>query len=483
MGGIIVSNGIVVSGVGVPLNGIAWPSGQFGSGIPGSQLCAFLSSANATFGINVNPHNLQTEWIPCGDADSFHGASGQLPEIGKSLEVFIGDFYFRGSVVHSDYTSSVGGTIVNVVLEDDRRILRRVKIHTEDLGQSIPSGIVSVARAFRILNGLEDINGNPSEPLVKEYDRILQFGGTYAQILAAIDLTYNEGNCFIPISILPTVEQIEKNIGGTISAIRFQFNLDTLDEVLSRILLDTGYDWYWNMDAQRVNLINKKVVFDISESDILNLVSQFGSVSGLNETKQIGFGQDVVPDPTRFRVMGGHQEGFVNSELLSPIDGLDTSALDGHVVFAKAWDKLSIGFYDADGFFRTYIPTEKELQLSLGGIEQWTYYKIYQTASGTANPPGYGLPPDAGSIAAQDPSFQSRLDPNMPIAGMATGAAESGIRVISNRRDQDQNWVLDFYNRVHDHASRHYGRSYVVQGLLYNEASGLFQLIDAAWAN
>jgi len=480
---ILVSDGIVVSGVGVPLNGVAFPSGQFGFGVPGSKLAAFLSSANAAFGFNVTPHNLQTEWVPVGPSETFHGASGQLPEIGKPMEVFIGDFYFRGSVVHSDYTTGMGGTVVSVTLEDDRRNLRRVKIHTEDLGQSVPSGVVSVARAFRILNGLEDINGNPSEPLVKEYDRILQFGGTYDQILAAIDLTYNEGNLSVPVSILPTVEHIEKNIGGTITAIRFQFNLDPLDDVLSRILLDTGYDWYWNMDAQRVALVNKKVQFDISEAEILNLVSQFGSQSGLNETKQLGFGHDVVPDPTRFRVLGGHQEGFINSELLSPIDGMETSALDGNVVFSKAWDKLSVGFYDADGYFRTYMPTEKELQLALAGIEQWTYYKIYQTPSGTANPPGYGFPPDNGSIAAQNSSFQSRLDPNMPLAGIATGAAESGLRVISNRRDQEQNWVIAFYNRIRDHASRHYGRSYVVEGLLYNQASGLFQLVDAAWAN
>lgn len=480
---ILVSNGIVVSGVGVPLNGIAWPSGQFAADAPGSKLVAFLSSANATFGFNLTPHNLQTEWVPCGSADEFHGASGQLPDIGTSLEIYIGDFYFRGGVVHADYTTSMGGTIVNLVLEDNRRLLRRVKIHTEDLGQDVPSGVVSVARAYRILNGLVDIDNNPSEPLVKEYDRILQFGATYSQVLEAIDLAYNEGNSFVPISILPTVEQIEKNIGGTVAAIRFQFNLDTLDDVLSRILLDTGYDWYWSMDAQRVNLINKKKQFDISEADILNLVSQFGSASGLNETKQLGFGQDAVPDPTRFRVMGGHQEGFINSELLSPIDGLDTSALDGNVVFSKAWDKLSVGFYDSDGYFRTYRPTEKELQLALAGIEQWTYYKIYQTASTSGSLPGYGYLPDAGSIAAQDYSFQSRLDLMMPLAGIATGAAESGLRVISNRRDQEQNWVIAFYNRVRDHASRHYGRSYVVEGLLYNQASGLFQLIDAGWAN
>jgi hypothetical protein len=262
--------------------------------------------------------------------------------------------------------------------------------------------------------------------------------------------------------------------------------------MLSRVLIDTGYDWYWNMDAQEVNLINKKAVFDISESDILDLVSEFGSASGINETSQLGFGQDVVPDPTRFRVLGGHQEGFINSNLLSPIDGLSTINVDGisgvdsvqdQVVFQPAWPNLTVGFYDADGFYRTYIPQEKELQLALAGIEQWTYYKIYQTAAATDDPPGYGLPADAGSIAAQDPSFQSRIDPLMPLAGLATGAAESGIRVINNRRDEEQNWVLAFYGRVRDHASRHYGRSYVLEGLLFDTNEGLYKLIDAAWAN
>lgn len=491
---IVVSNGIVVSGVGLPLNGIIFPSGQFNNNEPGSQLCAFLSSVNATFGFNVNPHTCQCEFIPCDDGGEFHGASGQLPAIGHSLELFVGSFFFRGKITHADYTTSPGGTVVGITIEDNRKELRKVKIHTEDLGEDAPSGVVSIARAYRIVNGLIDINGSPNDPNVQEYRRILQFGGTYSQLLTAIDLHFQQNKCSFPATEFPTVEQIETNIGGSSDALRFQFNLNTLDEVLSRIFLDTGYDWYWNMDANRVNLINKKVVFDINELDILNLVSQFGSVSGLNETRQLGFGQDVVPDPTRFRVLGGHQEGFINSHILSPIDGLDTFGIDGivskdiknnniQVTFTPAWSKLTIGFYDADGFYRTYIPSEKELQLALAGIEQWTYFKIYQTTSPSANPPGYGLPTDDGAIAAQDPTFQSRLDPLMPLAGLATGAAESGIRIISNRRDAEQNWVLAFYNRVRDHASRHYGRSYVAEGLLYNQSSGLFRLIDNAWAN
>jgi hypothetical protein len=486
---IVVNDGIVVSGVGVPLNGIAWPSGQFGDSEPGSQLCAFLSSINATFGFNLTPHRFQTEWVPCGNACDFHGASGQLPNIGHPIEVFVGDFFVRGNITHADYTSTVGGTIVNVTIEDDRRTLRRAKIHTEDLGEDVPSGIVSIARAFRKVNGLNN------DALIKEYERILQFGGTYEQVLSAIDFSFSEGKCAFPVNDFPTAIQIGKNLDGASDSIRFQFNLSPLDEAMSRMLQDAGYDWYWGMDNQRLNLINKKVEFDITEPQILDLVSTFGSASGLNETRQLGFGQDVVPEPTRFRVLGGHQEGFINSKQLSPIDGLDTAGIDGHtstnpdsnlfgdLVFTKVWDQITVGFFDADGFYRTYVPCEKELEMALAGIEAWAYFKLYQTNAANDNPPGFDEDPDEGSIAAQHPTFQSRFDPLMPLAGLATGAAESGIRVISNRRDEEHNWVLAFFNRIQSHATRHYGRSFILEGLLFDQDRGFFRLINAAWAN
>lgn len=475
---ILSSNNIAVSGVGVPLNGISFPSGLFPIGSPGSNLGALLTSLNSSFGFNLTPHNFQLEFIPFGNAVDFHGASGQLPAISSPFELFIGDFLVRGRITHADYTSSVQGTVVNIVVEDDRHSLRKVKIHTEDIGEDVPSGVVSIARAYRRLNGLDN------DATIKEYQRILEFGATYNQFLAAIDLEYNENRCAIPVTDLPSVSAIELNLGGSSESIRWQFNLSTLDEAITRILQDVGFDWYWNMDAAKINLINKKVSFEFSESQILDLVNQFGAVSGLDQTKQIGFGEDLVPDPTRFRVLGGHQEGFINSHILSPIDGLDTSALDNKVIFNKIWDRLTIGFYDANGFYRTYIPTEKELQLALAGIEQWSYYKIYQSTSPShPTTPGYGYPPDDGSIAAQDVTFQSRIDPLMPLAGGATGESLSGLRVISNRRDEEHNWVLEFYNRIKNHASRHYGRSYVVEGLLFNSASGLYRLVDAAWCN
>lgn len=478
------SGAIVVSGVGVPFEGIVFPSGQFPSGTAGADLPAFLASLNSSFGFNLTPHQFSLEWIPFGSGP-MHGASGQLPPVGSSFELFINQFYLRGNVTHSDWTTSSAGTVMNMIVEDDRKTLRRVKLHTEDIGQTtdIPSGVVSIAAAYREINGLFNLDGSPSDPLVQEYERILSYGGTYNQILAAIDLAFNANKCAISSNDLPKVSELEANIGGEIEAIRWQFNLSPMDEAITRILQDTGFDWYWGMNAQEIYLVNKKLPFDLNEANLLNLVSEFGSASGLDTTKQTGFGEDVVPEATRFRLIGGHQQGILNSTLLSPIDGLDTTSLDGNISFKKIWDQLTVGFFDNDGFYRTYIPSEKELQLALAGIEQWTYFKIYQKKAVSHDPPGYNLPGDAGQIAARHETFQSRLDILMPIAGNATGNGGSGIKIISNRRDAEHNWVLAFYNRIRNHSSTHYGRSYIASGVLHNEASGLFRPINAAWCN
>ncbi len=474
---------IITSGVGVPNNAIAFPSGQIGNNTPGGNLNALLVSANSSFGFNLQPNTLSTEWVPKGEACDFHGASGQLPLVGQNLEIDIGSFSFKGNVTHSDYTSSSNGTIVKITMEDNRKTLRKIKIHTEDLGEDLPSGVVSIARAYRKVNGLTLADGNPSDPLIQEYERILRFGASFDQILSAIDFHFNEGRIATPITELPSPLQIAQNIGGDINSIRWQFNLSLLDEAITRILQDFGFDWYWSMESNKIALINKRIPFDPDESRLIDLMSTFGSASGLNETRQVGFGQDVVPDPTRFRVLGGHQQGFINSEILSPIDGMDTSSIDGSVSFLPIWDRISIGFYDSGGFYRTYIPCEKELQFALAGIEQWAYFKIYQTTPSTDDPPGFNLALDVGVTAAQDLTFQSRIDPVSTLLGGGTGSPLSGIRAISNRRDAENNWVIAWYNRVRNHSSRHYGRSYIAEGILFNEASGLFRLIDSAWAN
>lgn len=460
---------------------ILFPSGQIPSGQPGSNLAAALIIANATFGFNVTPHTLDTEWVPYGST-MFHGASGQLPSIGTFLEIFIGQFYFRGRTIHSDYKSNEGGTIVRITLEDDRKRIDNLKIHTEDLG-TIPSGIASAAGAFRELHGFRNEDGSVNDTNAIEYNNILTDGATYTQILEAINLAFVQGRTFVSTSQLPTVEQLETNILANIGSIRWQFNMSPLSEAITTILQDTGYDWYWNMNTNRVQLINKKLTFTLQESDILNLVSEFGSVSGLNETQNITFGKDAIEEPTKIRLLGGHQQGFINSRLLSPLDGLDTTALDGHVVFTPAWPNLRVGFYDSQGFYRVYLPSEKELQLALAGIEQWSYFKKYQTNLPTDTIPGYSLPADAGFIAAQHLTFQSRLDPLMPLADIASEDNTQTVRVIANRRDEEHNWTLDFYQRILNHAQRHYGRSYVASGVLFSDTSGQFTLVDSAWSN
>jgi hypothetical protein len=470
---------ITVSGSpAIPDESIMFPSGQIAQGEPGSNLYAFLASADASFGFNLTSHRLDMEFIPLERNESiYHGASGQLPAIGTFLEINIKEFYFNGRVVHSDYSNSDAGTIVKVSLEDERKTLEKIKIHTEDLGSSNLSGVVSVGRAYRILHGLRDEDANVVDALVFEYNKIHSYGATYVEILEAIQLAIDEGVIDFSISKLPTLAQIEANIGGTAESLRFKFNMASLDEAITTILQDTAYDWYWNMTASEINLVNKKTTFNIEENNLITLINNATGYSDISEgTERLSFGQDIISESTRFRLLGGRQQGFINSTLLSSIDGIDTSELDGNIVFTPAWGNINVGFYDADGYYRTYIPSDKELQMALAGIEHWTYFKIYQETE-------FDLPEDAGSIAAKHETFESRFDPLQTLSDLAGNDTENSIRIISNRRDEQHNWVIDFYNRILNHAQRHFGRSYICEDVIFNETSGLFQPVDSAWCN
>jgi len=479
-----MTNTITVSGIGIPDDAVAFPSGQIPFGNGGSNLYAFLAGANASFGFNGTPNSLDMDFIPVPRNEPiFHGASGNLPAIGTFLEMFIGDFIFRGRVQHADYQSTPSqGTLVKVLLEDDRHSLARIKIHTEDLGDNVPSGVVSVGRSYRLLHGLTNDSNDTVDALVFDYNKIANQGATYGQIIDALQLAIDEEQITFSINQIPSVDQLEANIGGAIEALRFKFNMTTLTEAITTILQDSGYDWYWNMTSQKVDLVNKKAEFNISEENILQLLNEATGYSDISEaTKRLSYGQDGVSEPTRVRLLGGRQQGIINSALLSPIDGLDTSALDGKVKFYPAWQNIMVGFYDAGGYYRTYTPTDKELQMALAGIEQWSYFKIYQTKSAANG--GFALKGDAGSKAAKHENFRSRFDPLETLADIAGNDSENNIRVISNRRDEEQNWTIDFYSRINSHAQRHFGRSYIASGVIYNEASGLFLPVDSAWCN
>jgi hypothetical protein len=369
-----------------------------------------------------------------------HGASGNLPLAGRIIGFNVGDFLVSGMITHADYRATGNqGTIVSIEIQDTRSCLDKIKIHTEDLDNN-PSGMVSVARAYRVNRGLFNAQGQVDTDLYFEYQNILENGCTWPQIVEAIQLAVTEGELVFDVDTLPTVAQLEANLGGTATAIRFKFAAMPLSQVVSRVCQDTAYDWYWSMSENRVKLVNRKVAFDLDEQQLLNVVARLGG-SGLKTVTALGFGKDIVQEPRRVRLLGARQEGFINSEVLSPIDGIDT--LGSGVVFEPAWRNMSVGFYDADGILRHYTPTDRELKSALNGIETWTFFKKFQsfpvTPAVAGDPSGFALPADQGSIAAQHPDFESRLDPRKPLAGLFADNEEGTFRLINNRRDAQSN--------------------------------------------
>lgn len=463
---------------------IVFPSGQIEPGFPGRDLDAALIQINGQFGFNNTPHNFTTTWVPTrDDPKAFHGASGQAPNVGEIIGFTVGEFLVSGEITHSEYNvDSNGGTILNINLRDTRGCLDAITVITEDLGYNPGSGSISVARGVRLTKGFTDPGGNVSEELFREYRKILELGSTYPQLLDAIQLAVDQGEIQFDLDTIPTKEDLEANLGGNASAIRFRFDATPLSEVMTRVLEATAYDWYWSMSENQVRLINRKVPFELEENNLLDIVSQLGAASGLDQTIRLAVGNDLVSQPRKVRLLGAHQEGWINSPLLGPLDGVETTV--SGVIFEPAWPRFSVQFTDANGILRSYVPKNIELQAALKGIEFWAYYKKYQTAppNTSLTSPGFGLPQDAGSIAAQHPDFQSRVDPAQPLAGL--GGNELGqLRLINNRRDAGQNWVLNFFGRVQDHANRFYGKAYIASGILANEASGSFKLLNSAWGN
>ena len=481
----------VLSGDQTPFFGNPFPSGQIPTGEPGSSLLAFLVGMRATFGFNSTPHTFELDFIPSGQGYG-HGASGNLPAINTTLEMQISGFYLKGNITHADWDSGAGGTVLNLQLRDTRTTLDQYKITTEDFAGDMPSGVISIPREWREANGISasetrtwPVRGvtktelEADDPNFLEYLRIIERGATYPQILAAIETRLGSGVS----AKFPPVSKIQPNIGTDVNSLRFKFNMTTMRKALDEITLDTAFEWYWNMEEEKVALINKQAPFTIPEDRIISIIEGFGG-SGLENVKGISYGLDKLTEATRIELFGARQEGMLNSKLLSAIDGLDTvydggvTDPSGALLFEAAWPMLTVGFYDANGFYRTYIPTEKELQMALAGVEQWSYFKIYQTEP---SPSGWNLTADAGSVAAQHPDFQSRLDPRQPISEILSNP-DTNLRVIDNRRDANNNWTIEFFTRVQQHASRHYGKSYIAtHSLVYDDR--VYQVLSEAWCN
>jgi hypothetical protein len=321
-------SGIMVSGWESDFVAFKAPSGQWNV-----NLDAFLTSMSASFGFNLTPHRFSLQFIP----ENFNGASGQLPDIGTytTYEVRQGScsqgFLIAGNVIHADYQNSTNGTIVRVDVEDRRKdFLDQIKISSEDLGTNLPSGLVSVARMYRLTTGFDDVSGI-SDSRVKEYRNISELGCTYQQIYEAIVWARNNGDITFNPSGLPHPDIVAANTMGSLEPIRWKFNAQPLSEVISAILNDTAYDWYWGMQDDAVKLVNRKVTFDVSEDSLAIQSLQPDSVD-------FRFGADVVQAPSKITVLGANQQGILNSTLLSSIDGIDNPS--GSMVFRPAWSTI-----------------------------------------------------------------------------------------------------------------------------------------------
>ncbi len=463
-----MSNEVLVSGLESDFVSFKAPSGQWNT-----DLDAYLQSVSATFGFNLSPHKFSLQFIPT----AFRGGSGQLPQIGTytSYEVRQGScsqgFCIVGDVVHADYQDSAGGTVIRVEIEDRRKnFLDQIKLSSEDLGDTLPSGLVSVGQMYRNTVGFDDVGGNISDSRVKEYRNLTELGCTYQQIYNTIEYANTQGDISFDVTRLPHPDVVAANTLNNLEPIRWKFNAAPLSQVISTILSDSSYDWYWGMKDDRIKVVNRKVTFDVNEDSL--------AIATLTPDHiNFRFGSDVVNSPSQVTILGSHQEGILNSDLLSPLDGVDEPA--GNIIFTPAWTTIKVSFIDAHGINRTYFPTDTELQLALKDIETWAYYKIYQTE---AAPDGWNLSSDEGTVAAQHWSFQSRLDPLMPFSEFYNNPA-SGLRQIVNRVDLDHNWVLEWYSRIQNHANSHYGRTYALEGFSFDEADGEFKVIDAAWCN
>ena len=462
-------SGIMVSGYEADFVSFKAPSGQWNV-----DLDAYLTSMSASLGFNMTPHKFSLQFIP----SAFNGASGQLPEIGTytTYEVRQGScsqgFLIAGNVVHADYQNATQGTVLKVDIDDRRQdILDVIKITTEDLGTDIPNGLVSVGEAYRMETGFTDVNGDIEDSRVKEYRNIIELGATYQQIYEAIIYASGAGRSAFDWTKLPHPSIVSSNTLGSLEPLRFKFAAIPLSQAISTILSDSAFDWYWGMQDDAIKVVNRKVTFDVAEDSL--------AVQKLTpDSTNFGFGVDVVDSPSRITVLGAHQEGFLNSSLLGGIDGIDAPA-GTDFTFTPAWDSISVSFWDAYGIYRTYSPTETELKCALKSIEHWSYYKIYQNAGGTI---GWSDGVDAGTSGAEHHTFQSRYDPMMPVSDF-TNNPESGVRLITNRIDTDHNWVLEWYAKIQNHASAHYGRTYALSGIAFNEAEGEYKIIQAAWCN
>ncbi len=440
-------------------NSIVLPSGTFGLNID-----AHLSSINATFGFNTQPHRFDLEYIP----EYFDFTD--LPTIGTNVAFTIGEnFYIKGDIVHADYNKSEKGNIVSLSIEDDRLDLNKIFLDTYGIfghDDSPQNNVVDIV--YWYVKNYVDTRKTGLSLLQKELYMIFKHGATYRQIYEAVDyFEHTAGTLTDILNKIPQPEIIEAQLIGDPSTYRWQFKSQPLLECINKILSDVCYDFYWDMRNQKIDVINTKHEVLIGASNIPVAGDSASTVS-------LRYGKDKAEEATQKQLYGAEMEGIIGGGSAYGTDSgafglsaatynLGIGANTTSLTFIPAWRDIVIKYYGPDGFLQEDTPTDREYALSLKGIELWAAEKGIDNRIET-------------STIIEDTGLTQRQ-------GLLT-APDGRPGLIQNRSISERAWVMEWYNKVRSVAQNYYSRAFKlsISNVLYDHLSQ-FDVIPAAWCN
>ena len=463
---------------------IGFPSGAFDLPIE-----AFLSSFNATFGFNNNPHGFDLEYVP-GDPDQLAAfQESRLPAIGSGVAFFAaGDFFIKGRIIHADYNKAINGNVLSIRIEDTRTDIDDFVIDTYGVfgSNDAPTESVVDVRYWFVQTRIKTLP--QTGPLrdagrsraFKDLNQLETQGASYRQIYEAVQFfEQNVGTITGLVDAIPLPEVVESQLPEDPDAYRWKFKAQPFLQALSKILSDISYDFYWIMSEDRIGVINRKFPVNISETEI--------PISGdPAETISQRFGQDEGERPTTVRLLGAEMEGVVGCGDFKvesgaygfgvPIGGTgvaleydlgisvcESTDLGRVLNFIPGWRNAILKFFGPDGSLREIRPTDRQLAAALKGIEYWATEVQLDNRITT--------------FTIQDLSSETERQ-------VINTAASGRLGRIPNRLQTDRAWIVEWYNRMRTFAQNHFARTYVL-----SKDTPLYDFIDEinvlpeAWSN
>lgn len=462
---------------------------DFPSGVFQIPVTAFLSSFNATFGFNTQPHTFELEYVPADtqeDQAAFARAfqADDVIPIGSGAAFFAaGDFFIKGRIKHYDYNQSTRGNILTIRIEDTRTDLEDFVLDTYGIfgSQDAPTpSIVDVRHWYvqtRIKTGsaLRELGRSRA---FRDLKQLEDHGASYRQIYEAVQFFEEQvGSVVGLLAAIPTPEVVESQLPFDPDAYRWKFKSEPFLQVLSRILNDVSYDFYWIMSEDKIGIVNRKFEVDIDKDNIpIN-----GDDSAVTS---IRFGRDEGERPTTVRILGSEMEGMVGcgefrvesgaygfslpsggSELEYDLGiNVCNSTPSGRLLqFEPGWRNAVVKYFGPDGTLREYNPTDRQLAASIKGLEYW-----------------------AREVDLDNRLDNATIDPDtaVTVAQFAFTSPSGKLGILPNRGQPGRSWILEWYNRTRNFAQNHYSRTYVLQ-----KDSPMYDFIDEievpqeAWTN